>query len=213
MRAVNAPRGALLPLLLIACAPQISVFNSSPCASTLTFSEAHAAARPRVEGRLYFIYAGLPQRDGRAEEWMLYFVGSGSPRKVLVSCDRVAAVTEASSADPARDLAMADAVERWGRATDSPKWFADAPWAVGGGYVTSNVNDCAAPQPRKSETPSFFFCAPDAEKGALLLARHGEPSTQPLAYAPTGLELWPTYRTVALRETPDALPDGGSPGR
>ena len=39
---------------------------------------------------------------------------------------------------------------------------------------------------------------------------HVEPTTQPSAYLPTGLELWPTYRTVELREAPDAVPDGGS---
>jgi hypothetical protein len=211
-------RIAATALLLISCGASFPIdwsASARACETPLTFREAYeiALASARVESlsaRLYHFDSDGQRADGRARDWRFAFTwpSDEAPRVVvLVACGKIEPEV-GTLHDRPRDLARADAIERWGLASDSPQWFRDTEWPAGGALM-SNANDCSGPADEENDTPRRFFCAPDAERGALVLAylsawRYDpERAAWGSGYLPRGLELWPTHRIVAVRETPD----------
>lgn len=210
-------RIAPIALFLVSCSASFPIdwsASARACETPLTFREAYeiALASARVENlspRLYHFESDGQLADGRARDWRFAFTwpSDQAPRVVvLVACGKIEPAV-GTLYDRPRDLARADAIERWALSSDSPKWFEDTGWSAGGALM-SNANDCTGPADEKNDSPRRFFCAPDAERGALVVGYlsawryDAERSAWGSGYLPRGLELWPTYRTVSIRETP-----------
>ncbi len=207
----------VVTLLVPACAPRFDVFGGrSLCTPQTRFREAYEVAlvqarRVNRDARLFYFESEQQSIDGTAQDWNFSFTWPSADDPLFsadIACGRVRSAASGGHLwVPAHDHAQADAIASWALGSDSPQWMADGGW-LEEGHLVSNVNDCSGPANVKTDTPSFFFCAPEAEGGALIVGffagAHYDPIQQRTGgqYLADGLELWPTYRVVRLRETP-----------
>lgn len=194
-----APAATVVALVVAACAPKIgNAFGGGECTSPQTLRQAHALATDeahitRPKAAAYAFEASGVDDDGRGAKFRFELTEA---RSIAVDCDVAIEAPPRAPSSSAADLdARAAIVTAWLRVTDSPDWMRDAGWrGHGKGRIAFDVNDCGRTVGEAEQGTAF--CSHDAEPLAHIVAF--APDATGGTYLPTGLEVWPTYRRVAV---------------